>query len=529
MKKSVKSASTAQKNLSLHYQVSSFLADHVTNRASKAKSAVKRPLAKAKSGIGTVMVFSCPSLTEDHLKETLTWQKSKWTEKKKQDHLFFHGQHGPVWVYQKEFKKIPVSHFGLLEESVYSHYRDLAGGLWLQAQNLDILQIKVEWHSEDPMALMGFLVGLELSSYQFKNAFSVSTRPKPRFDFVFNRSWTEKNNFEKIKTCALVLGESTNWARHLVNLPPNLLNPESFSQIAVKVFSSLKNVHVQVWSEKKLKAENMNLHLNVGMGSESPPRLVRISYQPKSKKQPIAFVGKGITFDTGGLNLKPGSGMRLMKKDMGGAAACFGIARAAALLPSDQPLEFYLALAENSVDGKSYRPSDVIKARNGLMVEIHDTDAEGRLVLADALSLAADANPKEIIDLATLTGAIKVGLGADLPGLFSNDDGLSDRLAQAAQKAGEPLWRMPLYSKYFSALTSHFADMTNCGEGGFAGAITAALFLEKFVQRKPWAHLDIYAWNDKAQGAQLQTGGSGQMVQALMFYLFENKFSDWIN
>ncbi|MGZ3690904.1 MAG: leucyl aminopeptidase family protein, partial [Pseudobdellovibrio sp.] len=313
--------------------------------------------------------------------------------------------------------------------------------------------------------------------------------------------------------------------RHLVNLPPNDINPATIEALIKKDLQfNAAAVKIDVWDAKKLDQENMHLHLAVGKGSDTPPRMVHIKYRPKKKssKKPIAFVGKGITFDTGGLDIKPSAGMRLMKKDMGGAAAVIGLAYWAIQSKYDRACDFYLALAENSVDAKSMRPSDVYKSRAGFLVEIDNTDAEGRLVLADVMDVAAkqagaDA-PEYLIDLATLTGAIKVALGADVAGLFSNDDKLATQLQNAGQATGEPNWRMPLVQKYFSSMSSNFADFKNSGEG-FGGAITAALFLEKFCNGVKWAHLDIYSWTDKVQGPFAAAGASGQPVQSLIHWL----------
>jgi len=268
----------------------------------------------------------------------------------------------------------------------------------------------------------------------------------------------------------------------------------------------------------------MGLLLGVGQGAENAPCLVHIKYRPskKTKQKPVAFVGKGITFDTGGLDIKPSAGMRLMKKDMGGAAAVAALAKWVDESAYPKPCDFYLALAENSVDGKSMRPGDVLTARNGLRIEIDNTDAEGRLVLADAIDVAltqkAADQPELLINVATLTGAIKVALGADVAGLFSNQDELAEDLQAAAHLAGDWVWRMPLVEKYASSLSSNFADCKNSSEG-FGGAITAALFLQKFVRGCPWAHLDIYAWTDKGQGPLSAGMANGQAVQLLIQYL----------
>lgn len=207
-----------------------------------------------------------------------------------------------------------------------------------------------------------------------------------------------------------------------------------------------------------------------------------------------------------------------MKKDMGGSAAVLGAALWASETGAKCNLDALLALAENSISGKSFRPSDVIRARNGMTVEIHNTDAEGRLVLADALDVAVSAKPKYVIDVATLTGAIKVALGPGLAGLFGNSRPLVNALHKSGQQAGDLNWPMPLVQKYKGMLNSNFADMINATDG-FGGAVTAALFLEKFVGEVPWAHLDIYAWKDAPDGAWCEAGGSGQAVACLAEWL----------
>jgi len=214
--------------------------------------------------------------------------------------------------------------------------------------------------------------------------------------------------------------------------------------------------------------------------------------------------------------------MRLMKKDMGGAAAVLALAYWADQSGYQAPCDFYLALAENSVDAKAMRPSDLYTSRAGHIVEIDNTDAEGRLVLADVMDVAVTQKgadePEVIVDVATLTGAIKVALGAEIAGLFCNDDALALQLQKAGQRAGDLNWRMPLLNRYFSSLSSNFADFKNSADG-FGGAITAALFLEKFCGGKKWAHLDVYSWNDKTTGALSFAGANGQPVQALIEWL----------
>ncbi len=371
----------------------------------------------------------------------------------------------------------------------------------------------------------GFVVGLENASYNFLNVYKGKAN-ESKTEFFLTTKKADCEEFQA-QAHALIM------ARHLVNLPPNDINPKSYADIIKKEIPFSKNSTVEVWSSEKCRTEKMNLLLAVGGGSENTACMVHIKYRPAKAKKgqaPIAFVGKGITFDTGGLDIKPSAGMRLMKKDMGGSASVAALAYWVDATGYDRPCDFYLALAENSVDSKSMRPSDVYQSRAGYFVEIDNTDAEGRLVLADVMNVAVTRKerPSHLIDVATLTGAIKVALGAEVAGLFCNDDKMAEQLHKAGATINEPNWRMPLVSKYFSSLSSTFADFRNSAEG-FGGAITAALFLEKFADVKDdnaklkkapikWAHLDVYCWNDRPTGPFSQ-GGSGQPVQTLIQWL----------
>jgi len=305
-------------------------------------------------------------------------------------------------------------------------------------------------------------------------------------------------------------------------MPPNELNPTSMQTIIQKEISFSKSSTIEVWDYEKCKKESMNLLVATGEGSKDKPKMIRIKYRPagSKNKKPIAFVGKGITFDTGGLDIKPSSGMRLMKKDMGGSASVLALAIWADATKYKRPCDFYLALAENSVDANSMRPSDVYRSRSGHLVEIDNTDAEGRLVLADVIDVAVTQKeiPEYLIDVATLTGAIKVALGADVAGLFCNDEKMSEQILKAGQLSAEPHWRMPLIQKYAASLNSNFADFKNSADG-FGGAITAALFLEKFARGIKWAHLDVYCWTDKNTGALTAGSANGQPVQSLISWM----------
>ncbi|PIS10825.1 MAG: aminopeptidase [Bdellovibrio sp. CG10_big_fil_rev_8_21_14_0_10_47_8] len=450
------------------------------------------------------------------------WQQKTLLKSSRESYQFVSNQ-GPVWILQPKNRKGPFSHHGQLEESAYSWFRDQAGGIISLMRAYQVEKIQVQFHHTNDVQELGFWVGMDLAAYQYRQVVERSgLKDMPTFHFVKHGGPVKKNILAEARS----ISAAVNLARHLVNTPPNYLNPASLAAFAKKHFSNKSGLKLQVWDAQRLRRENMNLHLAVGQGAEHGPRLLHLKYRPSGagarRKKPIAFVGKGVTFDSGGLDIKPSSGMRLMKKDMGGAAAVLGVAQWAVESRYSQPLDFYLALAENSVDGKSFRPSDVITARNGMKIEIHNTDAEGRLVLADALDVAVTAKgadePEMVVDVATLTGAIKVALGADLAGLFSNHDPLAQELERAGQRSGDLSWRMPLYNRYNAGMSTPFADIVNAMDG-FGGAITAALFLEKFVRQKPWAHLDIYAWNDKSMGPYTSSGGSGQAVQCLIEFL----------
>lgn len=402
-----------------------------------------------------------------------------------------------------------------LKAGVNVRLRDSLGSAIAVLEKLEVKHAVIGLELNDKQ-LPSALLGLELAFYRFKRIMKGETSDL-KLTLVNRGRELSADYIEK----ATLLGRGVNLARHLTNLPPNLLNPQTYAQAIPAMFSGVPGAKVEIWDEKRLKKENMNLHWAVGQGASATPMLVHIRLRPKGAKgAPVAIVGKGITFDTGGLDIKPSAGMRLMKKDMGGSAAAAGIGWWAARSGLKVPLDIYLPLAENAISRDSFRPSDVIVARSGLSVEIHNTDAEGRLVLADALDVAVTQKekPRAVIDIATLTGAIKVALGGGMAGLFSNSGKLSVALAKASSEAGDFAWPMPLFRKYNSSMSSNFADLVNAVDG-FGGAVTAAGFLEKFVKDVPWAHLDIYAWKDSSEGAWCESGGSGQSVLGLAQYL----------
>ena len=308
-------------------------------------------------------------------------------------------------------------------------------------------------------------------------------------------------------------------ARDLINEPPNVLHPEEFAKRTKTLLTKL-GVKVDILGEAEMKKLGMGSLLGVGQGSDRESQLVVMHWTGARKKTdaPVAFVGKGVCFDSGGLSLKTGAGMMGMKGDMGGAAAVVGAMQALSSRKAKVNAVGVIGLVENMPDSKAQRPDDVVKSMSGQTIEVLNTDAEGRLVLADAMTYAQRKfKPKFVIDLATLTGAIIMALGPEHAGLFSNDDKLANRITEAGKAVGESVWRLPLGPNYDKLLRSKIADMKNIG-GPSAGSITAAQFLQRFVENKtPWAHLDIagVAWQDGEQKAHAPSWGIGWGVRIL--------------
>ena len=306
-------------------------------------------------------------------------------------------------------------------------------------------------------------------------------------------------------------------ARDLVNTPANDLGPEALER-EIRAFGARHKLEVKVIAGDELLAQNFPMIHAVGRAAAEPPRLVEFSWGREGDPK-ITLVGKGVTFDTGGLDIKPSAGMLLMKKDMGGAANILGLAHAIIDAGLRVRLRILIPIVENAISGPAFRPGDVLRARNGTTVEIGNTDAEGRLILADALALADEEAPELIVDMATLTGAARVALGPELPPLYTLSDELAAGLMAAGLATDDPLWRLPLHMPYEAMIASKIADVNNAGQGGFAGSITAALFLRKFVkQARDWAHLDIFAWAPEARAGR-PFGGTDQGIRAVYGYL----------
>ena len=324
-------------------------------------------------------------------------------------------------------------------------------------------------------------------------------------------------------------------ARDLVNEPAGSLSPQRFAEIVADRFAASPTLSVDVWDEARIVDERLGGLLGVAAGSERPPRLVRVEYRPDDPYEfdgrvpKLALVGKGITFDSGGLSLKPAAGMETMKTDMGGAAAVLAAVEAVAALGGRIPITVWAPMTENLPSGTATKPGDVLTTRCGKTIEVLNTDAEGRLILADGLTLAVEDGPDAVIDLATLTGAAVVALGKEIAGLLGNDDELVAAVQAAGDRSGEPSWPLPLYEDYSAHIESEVADMKNTGRPGQAGTISAALLLREFVADVPWAHLDIAgpSRTDDARGYNTK-GGSGFGVRTLVALATSEEFARWL-
>ncbi len=356
-----------------------------------------------------------------------------------------------------------------------------------------------------------FALGWALGCYAF-------TRYKPRERGWADLVWPEGADRPRIERLARGIA----LARDLINTPAEDMGPPELAA-AAEDLARRNGARFRAIRGDQLLAENYPAIHAVGRAAAKPPLLIDIAWgDPAAPK--VTLVGKGVCFDSGGLDLKTASGMRLMKKDMGGAATLLGLASAVMEAQLPVRLRVLVPAVENAVAGNAFRPLDIIKTRKGMTVEVGNTDAEGRLVLCDALYEACAEKPALVIDVATLTGAARTALGPDLPALFANDDALAADLLAAGDREGDPLWRLPLWRPYRQMIVSPIADLNNVSESPFAGAITAALYLDAFVpQATSWAHIDTYAWNQKSRPGRPE-GGEALGLRAL-YALIEGRFA----
>lgn len=362
--------------------------------------------------------------------------------------------------------------------------------------------------------------GIVLGSYRFSRYKPQDDAPAvERIELLAGDTSHQKGVEEGLRR-GLLFAKATTYARDLVNEPPNQMNPLLLAELAEEA-ARTAGLRCSVLDVDAMRAQGMGAILSIGAGSAVPPQLIVLEYTPSKPKRTVAIVGKGVTFDSGGINLKTSS-LEWMKSDMAGGAAVIATMQALPALKSPARVLGVVAAVENLPSGTSVKPGDIVRAMNGKTIEINNTDAEGRVVLADALAYAAQRNPDEIIDLATLTGSALIALGYLAAAVMSNNQPLVDRLIDAADRAGERMWQLPLYEEYLEKMRSPVADLQNSG-GRHGGAQKGAAFLREFVDGKPWAHIDIaptaFLETDEGTGPYLHKGGTGYGVRTLLTYL----------
>ena len=352
--------------------------------------------------------------------------------------------------------------------------------------------------------------GIALGSYQFLN-YKSDAKPSrlSRVLLVRRPGAKARQGIER----GARIAEAVVWARDLVNEPAEAKSPETVVKKA-RALARANGLTARVWSGEQLARERLGGVLGVGVGSERPPRFLRLEYAPRGARATLALVGKGVVFDSGGLSIKTAGGMETMKTDMSGAAAVIAAMSALRDLGVKTRVLGYVPLVENMPSGNAMRPGDVLRMRNGKTVEVLNTDAEGRLILADALSLASEDEPDAIVDIATLTGAVTIALGEKIAGLMGTSDDWNEQVRAAADRVGERAWPLPLPDDYRKVLDSEIADLRNIATGGGGGTITAGLFLREFVTGAPWVHLDVAGTaRANADDGYISRGGTGYGVR----------------
>jgi leucyl aminopeptidase len=369
-------------------------------------------------------------------------------------------------------------------------------------------------------ALQATAEGLLLGSYRFDRYKSNANGNRPVLEQVtlLGSGRSDARGAKRALDRAQVISESVEWARDLVNTPALEATPDYLAKEAQRMAKET-GLRVKIWKKAELERGGMGGILGVGRGSVNEPRMIELEYSGGGRGAPIGISGKGITFDSGGLSIKDAKNMETMKCDMAGAAAMLATMRTIAVLKPRVNVIAAIPSSENLPSGSSIRPGDILRHRGGKTSEVLNTDAEGRLVLADALAYLAEKKPRVIIDAATLTGACMVALGDQITGVMGNDERLIDDLIEAGDRVGEPMWELPLYREYKSQIESNVADVKNIGER-WGGAITAALFLAEFVGDIPWAHLDIAgpAFTERG-GDYTPKGGTGVPVRTMVEYI----------
>jgi len=440
----------------------------------------------------------------------------------------FKGKFGDMYLLQtpnnKAFQRVLIVGFGKKDKFDLNKLRELSAKVVQKIKslkNVKTASITTENFDFDASyAAQVFTEGSLIAFYSFEKYKSKKDETSlETFKIVAEKDADQKKAKEGAKK-GTFYAEAVNQARDLANEPAMYATPTKLAEVA----QSLKGIDVEVFDEKQIKKLKMNAFLAVAQGSDQPPKFIHMKYIPKNPKKRIAIIGKGLTFDSGGMDLKPPASMLNMKDDMSAAAGMIGIMKVISELKPQVEIHALIASCENMVNGNSYKPGDVLTAKNGKTIEVDNTDAEGRITLADVLTYAEELKVDEIVDMATLTGACMVALGSAAAGLMGNNQNLMDKLQVASKAAGENLWQLPMYEEYKDSLKSDIADMKNTGSR-YGGASIAAIFLNNFVSDKtPWAHIDIAgtAFVEKANnlGAKNATGFG---VRTILNYLLESK------
>lgn len=409
--------------------------------------------------------------------------------------------------------------------------REASGVVLATAKKLGLSSIAMEFFGEDHDDFNGSVFGqaiieaLLLGDYQFTTYKAPKSKTPIESIRIFAEDGRDVRKAQAGLERAQAMAQGVYLARDLVNTPALEMTPTHLAEVAKEIAkNSNKSIEVKVLDREACQELGMGAYLGVAMGSEEPPKFIHLTYAPERGKKSIAVIGKGITFDSGGLSLKPADAMMTMKCDMAGAAATLGLFKALSILRPNVRVHGIIAATENLPSGKAVRPGDVLRASNGKTIEVLNTDAEGRLTLADALVYAGKLQPDYMIDLATLTGACVVGLGEEIAGLMSNNATFANKILTAAAAEGEKMWEMPLEPRYRSQNESDVADLRNIPTSRYGGSLTAGLFLQEFVDpEQPWAHLDIAgpAFAEKPLSSYLGKGGTGFGVRTLV-ELIEN-------
>ena len=437
----------------------------------------------------------------------------------------FHNYKGESVLILSEAKRAYVP----LSKLEFDELRLAAAKAYNALKSLNIKSIKLASYIADcpKLSFEALAEGFLLGSYEF-NKYKEKKEKYTLEKIIFS---TEEFSTQKIDLKAAeegfkeaaIIAEATNFAKDIVNEIPEIYTPQKMAQDAQNLAKNIASIKCEVYDEKFLAKENMNAFLAVNRASVHKPRLIHLTYKPKKSKKRIIFVGKGLTYDSGGLSLKPADYMLTMKSDKSGAAAALGIIKGAAELNLPFEIHAILGATENMIGGNAYKPDDVLISRSGVSIEVRNTDAEGRLVLADCLSYAQDFKPDILIDMATLTGACVVGLGEYTTGIMGNSESLKNEFKNKIKDSGELATTLD-FNPYLSELIkSQIADVSNCASSRYGGAITAGMFLAKFIKdeyKDKWLHLDIAgpAYREKAWGYN-QAGASGAGVRMNLYFL----------